>query len=106
MLEDWERITPLEFKNSFAHLWRDENGTWRCKLVDYAIAQDLKAESLKDAIPEVEQMFLIKKYLEPAKRKKITNSFKPTKLKGTKKKAAKKSTKKKVKNANSKQKSK
>lgn len=94
MLEDWERITPLEFRSSFAHLWRDENGTWRCKLSDYPVAQDLKAESLKDAVPEVEALFLAKKYLEPPKSRK--SSYKPTKLKGVKKKA-KKAVKKKAK---------
>jgi hypothetical protein len=67
--EVWTQITPLEFKNSFAHLWRGKDGDWQVKLADYVGTIDLKAETLKAAFDEVKDIYLEKKYLQPKKRK-------------------------------------
>ncbi len=67
--EVYEQVTPLEFRSSFAHLWRGDDGKWIVKFTDYHLTIDLKAETLKDAFEEVKKSYLEKKYLEVKKRK-------------------------------------
>jgi hypothetical protein len=70
MIEDWNRITALEFESTFARVWRDQNADWLCKFTDWDSEFDLKVESLKDAIHTAEKMFLEHKYSEPKIKKK------------------------------------
>lgn len=108
MVDDWERITPLEFKSSFAHIWRNQHSEWCCLFADHDSEITLRVETLKDAISTAENMFLEKKYKQPkakkivkpakerAARKKKTEVAEPKK-----KKFPRKTTKKKRKNVNS-----
>lgn len=95
MLEDWERITALEFKNTYAHIWRTEYGEWVCKFTDWDSKIQLKVDSLRDALDKASKMFIEAKYKQSKKAPRI-KKIKPTGKKAKKNVNTRKASKKTV----------